>query len=105
MTTYKSYLELQGELLEQHDAVFIGKFKYIVGGNHLMNYSSDNGAIFDFLKLNKHTVADECYGYENRGGGWPEAHGGDYHALTRLVLYLFKRLKSKLSWKERMKND
>lgn len=54
----------------------------------LLNLLTQN---FDELDLLRFDFASAYYGYKTINGSWPECKKGDYKALTRLVLALFKK--------------
>jgi hypothetical protein len=49
--------------------------------------------IFSYLGLNKYYVATAAYGYEHKGGYWPEFRPNDYEALERLLTYISRNPK------------
>ncbi len=73
----------------------VGKETYVysVSESHLHG-SAGNSQIFRALGIErKGTFASKAYGYEDHGGDWPEAKGGDFKALTRLVRALYAKIK------------
>lgn len=71
--------------------------KYYVTETHLSGYYVWNGAIFKLLGINSSIIADNYYGYQHRGGAWPEYRRQDYDAATRLTYALFRRIESELN--------
>ena len=95
MATYRSYEELEGKTLRFGDIV---KFRlgnktvpYNVHDGFLNTPEPPNSKIFDELDLLRFDFASAYYGYKTINGSWPECKKGDYKALTRLVLALFKK--------------
>lgn len=95
MATYRSYEELEGKTLQFGDIV---KFRlgnktvpYNVHDGFLNTPEPPNSKIFDELDLLRFDFASAYYGYKTINGSWPECKKGDYKALTRLVLALFKK--------------
>lgn len=89
---YTSYASLSGNTLKEYDTVKFGDVcSYTVTGCYLDIKLGDGGNnyIFRYLSVNKHKLAEECYGYKAGEGGWPTFKPGDYAAATRLVLALF----------------
>ena len=94
MATYKTYAELKDKVLKSDDKVFLKGTIYKVCASFLSGRDGHNDQIFDQLKIDKNEVAKKCYGYEPGTGIWPESDFQDYAALTRLVLYLFKKIEN-----------
>lgn len=94
MATYKSSKELEGEILSFGDFLTFTKFDltYKVRESYLENASgSGNGEIFKQLAIgSKSEFVKKYYGYESNPGIFPECIRGDYHALTRVAIALFK---------------
>lgn len=88
--------ELQAKkTLERSDEVVFNisdtQIKYRVRGRFLDELNEMyNDRIFTFLKLDKMTLAIDCYGYDIRSGGWPNSRTDDFEALTRLVKKLYE---------------
>lgn len=98
MKTYNSFNELNGKTLQSGDRVNFRRIGYIVNYNFLKCVTQMNNAeIFEFLKISKHGVAREAYGYTDLGGIWPSSKSRDYEALTRLCLVLFAFLEGSKS--------
>lgn len=98
MKTYNSFNELNGKTLQSGDRVNFKHMKYIVDDDFLKCVTKMNNAeIFEFLKINKHAITREVYGYTDRGGIWPSSKSRDYEALTRLCLVLFAFLEGSKS--------
>jgi len=55
-----------------------------------------NSTIFKYLGLNtteRYELANKCYGYSSRSGGWPTFTRYDYKAAERLIREIYKLLK------------
>ena len=82
-------------LLEEGDRVIFtvkGKTnEYSVRSSYLNNVLTlfRNNEVFCCLHLDKEKFVNSSYGYESRGGSWPESKTNDFPALTRLVNALF----------------
>jgi len=99
MATYKCLADLQGKTLRYADTVILKDIKYSVKSQFLQekNYA-DNSEIFQVLSIpSKEELAKKAYGYEQKGGDWPECEKDDYAALTRLVIELYKIIEGKTS--------
>jgi hypothetical protein len=64
--------------------------------------TGSNSSIFEFLHLDKKSIASKYYGYPATGceppTNWPEYNRGDYAAATRLVNRLFEIIKNRRSY-------
>ena len=97
MTTYTSYQELESCELEEDDCIEFGEMTYSVEDNHLCYIGGKNSEIFDYLGYDlegKYNLCDEEYNYtpidEQEESSFPECECGDFEALTRITLKLFK---------------
>lgn len=75
--------------LRVNSVVTIGPCTYTVKYSYLVDNDNprggDNDRIFTYLGVNKFELAKQMYGYELKGGSWPEFKYGDYAAAQRLV--------------------
>ena len=99
MVTYRSLEELEIKRLQYNDLVEfpiegeVITYKVNINFLKVMNYAR-NDIIFLKLDLDKQKLAKDIYHLSSvyyPCGGWPECEEGDYEALTRLVLVLFKK--------------
>ena len=98
MEEYKCLADLQGKILEHGDTVILKGVIYIVQSRYLRELCSNNEKIFEVLSISsKEEFATNAYGYECHGGAWPECKRGDYEALTRCVIELYKIIEGKTS--------
>ena len=100
MAVYKSSEELEGKKLSYGDSIvfIIDKhtINYVVVSNHLKSKSFDNDKIFKLLFIeDKYKFAKYHYGYDVRDEIFPQCHYGDYEALTRITIALFKMCEEK----------
>jgi hypothetical protein len=74
--------------LKVNNNIFIGEVRnrYV----HFEGYC--NNFIFKHLNLNKYEFCSEHYGYEVGYGDWPEFKSGDFCALTKVLIEIFKLL-------------
>ena len=99
MATYKCLADLQGKTLRYADTVILKDIKYSVKSQFLQEENCvDNSKIFKVLSIpSKEKFAKKAYGYEQKGGDWPECETDDYEALTRCVIELYKIIEGKTS--------
>ena len=95
MTQYNSYYELKTNILEMNDLVIFKiknkTLKYTVRNSYLKG-PDFNDEIFIVLGIkNKRAFCSSAYSYEDSDGVFPQCRNGDYPALTRVALELFKR--------------
>lgn len=102
MTHYTSSKQLIGHTLSNKDTLQLADTRYSVvdDGKYCRSDTSgnDNGAIFDILKFKKNSYCKKYYKYKplyTSTYAWPECKKGDYKALTRLVVALFKAVERK----------
>lgn len=87
--TYKCLADLQGKTLELRDTVVLNNIFYTVYEDCLA-YRGNSGKIFQVLGISKSDIVEQAYGYPPFEGNWPRCKKGDYRALTRLVIVLYK---------------
>lgn len=92
MQIYKTSRELEGRQLERMDQLVFGEYTYAVCSNYLTNREGPNQKIFEAISVEKNIFCTKAYGYEADTGDCPECHEGDYAALTRLAIAIFRRL-------------
>lgn len=93
MRTYKTSRELEGLTLELEDRLVFGTRIYEVDRKYLNNSGGCNNEIFDRIGVeDKKKFCATVYGYEPQTGDCPECHSGDYPALTRLAVAIFRKL-------------
>lgn len=98
MVEYKCLADLQGKTLEYDDIVILKNIEYRVRSRFLQEPHLNNEAIFNVLSISsKEDFASNAYGYECKGGSWPECKPLDYAALTRCVIELYKIIERKTS--------
>lgn len=99
MATYKCLADIQGKILEFADIVILNGIEYIVQATYLHERDEGkNSKIFKVLSIpSKEEFTTNAYGYDCRGGDWPECKLYDYKALTRCVIELYKIIEGKPS--------
>jgi hypothetical protein len=92
---YSSYSELKSSQLDDDDVVIFNlkglKYEYVVMKDHLCAHVYRNDIIFDKLSLNPEQFCKMYYKYSPGQGEFPEYNHGDYEAVTRVTLELFRR--------------
>ena len=90
MAHYNSLNSLIDITLRGGDVVeFPGGYRGEVRHNFLNFTKAVNHAIFLDLEVDKYRLSSTVYGYDSRGGDWPECVPNDYAALTRMCMVLF----------------
>lgn len=99
MAEYKCLADLQGKTLKLEDIVYLKGLRYTVYSRFLKEDCLNNDRIFDVLSISsKEDFVSNAYGYACTGGAWPECNRGDYEALTRCVIELYKIIEGKTSF-------
>lgn len=98
MATYRCLADLQGKTLKLSDIVYLKGIQYSVREKYLREeLTRNNNKIFDVLSISsKEDFASDAYNYKSTLGAWPECKYGDYEALTRLVIKLYKIIESSI---------
>ncbi len=95
MAVYKSYIELENNILQLNDIIYFNGIKYYVSHTHLSFVIEKgqllrNDHIFNILNIkNKVEFCSKHYGYPSTNGSFPSAKINDYKALTRIALGIF----------------
>jgi hypothetical protein len=111
MAVYNSYSDLVGKELQYDDNVVFMVNEIPITHKVKSSYLQPNKGSFDmiFSKLkiqDKNKFAYDAYGYTLSGGCFPSSNEGDFEALTKIALALFKlcdNYKIK-NWKDKIEN-
>ena len=98
---YTSYGQLSGNILKLGDSLFfrtiyskttLTTLNYEVRNCYLEGNDISNDKIFGVLGIkDKNVFCSSAYGYKYGDGLFPQCRDGDFPALTRVALELFKR--------------
>lgn len=98
---YNSFESLEGKKLTSKDFLIFAKMVYSVRENYLHNnlMNSDNFEIFRILGIeDPHQFCSRIYGYQSiNDSKFPLCREGDYTALTKLSLFIFKMCEKNMS--------
>ena len=95
---FKCYDDLKETSIQEGDIINFkisgrDEIRYKVEKTFLSNSAGNgNDYIFLVLGLNKKTFCDEIYGYDSGSGGFPDYRYGDYDAVKKVVLELYKNI-------------